>query len=125
MAPHQSNALLAVPAKSCERNLVTYLTDAEVDALLGACDHSTWTGRRDHAMLLLAIQTGLRISELAGLTCADAVLDSGGNVHTVGKGRKERRTPLVVLTVAVLRAWLAERGGAPTDALFPTITGSP
>ena len=74
-------------------------------------------------MLALTIQTGLRISELAGLTCADITLSTGANVHTIGKGRKERRTPLVPATRKVLKAWLKERDGAPTDSLFPTTTG--
>jgi integrase/recombinase XerD len=115
--------VLAIPHKRTERNLVTYLTEPEVDALLGACDQTTWTGRRDHAMLALTIQAGLRISELAGLTCADITLSTGANVHTIGKGRKERRTPLIPATRKVLKAWLKERGGAPTDPLFPTTTG--
>lgn len=117
--------VLAIPAKRFERNLVTYLTDQEVDALIDACDRTTWTGRRDHAMVVLAVQTGLRISELARLTVADIALGTGAHVHTVGKGRKERRTPLVPLTVAVLRTWLNERQGAPPDPLFPTSTGRP
>jgi len=115
--------VLAIPHKRTERNLVTYLTEPEVDALLGACDQTTWTGRRDHAMFALTIQAGLRISELAGLTCADITLSTGANVHTIGKGRKERRTPLVPATRTVLKAWLKERGGAPTEPLFPTTTG--
>ncbi len=115
--------VLAIPHKRTERNLVTYLTEPEVDALLAACDQTTWTRRRDHAMFVLTIQTGLRISELAALTCADITLTTGANVHTVGKGRKERRTPLVPATRNVLKAWLKERAGAPTDPLFPTITG--
>ena len=98
--------VLAIPPKRTERNLVTYLTEPEVDALLDACDQTTWTGRRDHAMFALAIQTGLRISELAALTREDVTLTAGANVHTVGKGRKERRTPLVPTTKAVLKAWL-------------------
>jgi integrase/recombinase XerD len=117
--------VLAIPTKRCERNLVTYLTEGEVDALLAACDHTTWTGRRDHAMMLLAIQTGLRISELARVTCADVHLDTGPHVGCVGKGRKERRTPLLPITVAVLRAWVTERDGAPSDPLFSTRTGRP
>jgi integrase/recombinase XerD len=117
--------VLAIPSKRFERNLVTYLTAEEVDAVLAACDKATWTGRRDHAMLVLAIQTGLRVSELARLTAGDVVVATGANVHAVGKGRKERRTPLVALTVQVLRTWLAERGGAPSDPLFPTSTGRP
>jgi integrase/recombinase XerD len=115
--------VLAIPTKRTERNLLTYLTDAEVDALLEACDQSTWTGRRDHAMFALTIQTGLRISELTGLTCQGVTLTAGANVHTIGKGRKERRTPLVPTTRAILKAWLAERAGAPSDPLFPTTTG--
>jgi integrase/recombinase XerD len=116
--------VLAVPAKRTERNLVTYLTDPEIDALLGSCDQTTWTGRRDHAMFTLTIQTGLRISEVAALTRADITLSAGANVHTVGKGRKERRTPLLPATKTVLRAWLGERPGAPGDPLFPTRTST-
>lgn len=115
--------MLAIPTKRTERNLVTYLTETELDALLEACDQSTWTGRRDHAMFALTIQTGLRISELTGLACQDVTLTAGAHVHTVGKGRKERRTPLVPTTKAVLKAWLTERAGTPTDPLFPTTTG--
>ena len=116
--------VLAIPPKRTERNLLTYLTDPEVDALLDACDRNTWTGRRDHAMFALTIQTGLRISELAGLTRQDVTLTVGANVHTIGKGRKERRTPLVACTKAILRTWLNEYPGAASDPLFPTITGS-
>ena len=115
--------VLAIPHKRTERNLVTYLTEEEVEALLRACDQSRWTGRRDHALFALTIQTGLRISELAALICADITLSTGANVHCVGKGRKERRTPLVPQTRKVLKAWLAERAGNPTDPLFPTTTG--
>lgn len=116
--------VLAIPSKRTERNLLTYLTEAELDALLDACDQSTWTGRRDHAMFALTIQTGLRISELTGLTCQDVTLTAGANVHTIGKGRKERRTPLLPTIRALLKAWLTERAGAPTNPLFPTTTGS-
>jgi len=115
--------VLAIPTKRTQRNLLTYLTEPEVDALLHACEQSTWTGRRDHAMFALTIQTGLRISELARLTCQDVTLTTGANVHTIGKGRKERRTPLVPTTRNVLKVWLAERAGSPSDPLFPTTTG--
>ena len=115
--------VLAIPAKRHERRLVNYLTDNEVEALLAACDPTTWTGRRDQAMLALTIQTGLRISELAALTCNDITLTTGANVHTIGKGRKERRTPLVPATVTNLRGWLTERRGNPDDPVFPTRTG--
>ena len=116
--------VLAIPAKRTERHLVTYLTEAEVDALLEACNQHTWTGRRDHAMFALTIQTGLRISELTGLSCQDVTLTAGANVHTVGKGRKERRTPLVPTTRSILKTWLTERAGTTTDPLFPTTTGT-
>ena len=116
--------VLAIPAKRTERNLVTYLTEAEVDAFLDGCDQTSWTGRRDHAMFALTIQTGLRISEVASLTRHDITLGAGANVHTIGKGRKERRTPLVPAIKAVLNAWLNERPAGPSDPLFPTITGT-
>ena len=116
--------VLAIPTKRCDRNLVTWLTETEVDALLAAPDRPTWAGRRDHAMLVLAVQTGLRISELTGLTIADAHLDAGPYVRCLGKGRKERATPLTPHTVRVLRVWLRERGGVPTDPAFPTRTGT-
>lgn len=116
--------VLAIPAKRCERHLVTWLTKAEVDALLAAPDRTTWAGRRDHAMLATAAQTGLRLSELTALTITDVHLGAGAYVHCLGKGRKERATPLTPNTVAVLRVWLRERGGAPTDPVFPTRTGT-
>jgi site-specific recombinase XerD len=115
--------VLAIPPKRTEHNLVTYLTEPEVDALLEAGDQSTWTGRRDHAMFALTIQAGLRISELTALARQDVTLTVGANVHTLGKGRKERRTPLVPSTRAILNAWLTHHPGAPEDPLFPTITG--
>jgi len=115
--------VLAIPPKRTERNLLTYLTEPEVDALLGACEKSRWTGRRDHAMFALTIQTGLRISELISLSCGDLTLSAGANVRTLGKGRKERRTPLIPATRKVMEAWIEERAGAPDDPLFPTITG--
>ena len=117
--------VLAITPKRFQRNLVTYLTSDETDELAAACDKRTWTGRRDHALIVLAAQAGLRISELAALTVGDIVLGAGAHVHTIGKGRKERRTPLLPATVAVLRAWLAERRGAPGDPLFPTGTRRP
>jgi len=116
--------VLAIPHKCTIKNLLTYLTEPEVDALLAACDQSTWTGRRDHAMLALTIQTGLRISELIALTCQDITLGTGANVHTIGKGRKTRRTPLTPPIRTTLTAWLKERAGNPGDPLFPTRTGT-
>jgi integrase/recombinase XerD len=116
--------VLAIPVKRYDRTMLTWLTEPEVDALLATPNRTSWTGRRDHALLVLAIQTGLRISELIGLTHADIQLGAGAHVRCLGKGRKERATPLTKHTVAVLRTWIDEQPGAPTDALFPTRTGA-
>jgi site-specific recombinase XerD len=115
--------VLAIPPKRFDRALITYLTEPEVDALLAACDPTTWTGRRDHALLLLAVQTGLRISELIGLTRRDVHLGSGAHVACHGKGRKNRITPLTSGTVTVLRDWLNEPHRVPGAPLFPTRRG--
>jgi integrase/recombinase XerD len=116
--------VLAIPVKRYEHTLVTWLTETEVDALLAAPNRDSWAGRRDHAILVLAVQTGLRISELIGLARADVNLGTGAHVHCIGKGRKERATPLTTLTIAVLRGWLTEHSGSPHDPLFPTRTGA-
>jgi integrase/recombinase XerD len=116
--------VLAIPPKRCDRALISYLTEPEVDALLGACDQATWTGRRDHALLLLAVQSGLRISELTGLTRAHVHLGSGAHVACHGKGRTDRITPLTTNTVTVLRDWLEEHRGDPGAPLFPTRRGT-
>jgi integrase/recombinase XerD len=115
--------VLAIPPKRHERTLITFLTEPETDALINAPDCSTWTGRRDRAMLMLAAQTGLRASELIGVAVGDVHLGTGPHVTCIGKGRKQRITPLTKATTTVLRAWLAERGGEPNDPLFPTGKG--
>jgi integrase/recombinase XerD len=117
--------VLAIPVKRYERRLLTWLTETEVDTLLAAPDRNTWTGRRDHALLVLTVQTGLRISELIGLTRADTQLGAGAHVRCMGKGRKERATPLTKHTVAVLRSWLDEQPDLAAAPLFPTRTGDP
>jgi len=117
--------VLAIPPKRADQTIVTFLTDAETDALLAAPTQGTRPGRRDHAWILLAIQTGLRASELTGLTCKDVHLGTGAYVACHGKGRKDRITPLAPATVTTLRAWLAERAGTPDDPLFTTIRGGP
>ena len=117
--------VLAIPAKRYERTLVGYLTTEEVAVLLAAPDRSTWTGRRDHALIQLAITTGLRVSELTALTGADLHLGTGPHLLCHGKGRKDRTTPLTRETVGVLRTWIAERPGDPAAPLFPTRTGRP
>jgi len=115
--------VLAIPPKRYERPLITFLTEPEIDALINAPDNSTWTGRRDQAMLMLAAQTGLRASELVCLAVGDVHLGTGAHVSCLGKGRKQRITPLTKTTTIMLRAWLAERGGAATAPLFPTSKG--
>ena len=115
--------MLAIPPKRFERGLITWLTDTEVDALLAAPDRSRWSGRRDHALLVVATHTGLRASELVALTCSDVHLGIGPHISCLGKGRKERITPLTKNTVRVLRAWLAECGPQPNDFLFPARHG--
>lgn len=115
--------VLAIPSKRFQRNLVTFLAEGEVEALLAAPDRSTWTGRRDRAMLMLGAQTGLRASELTGLRCGDVHLGTGAHVSCLGKGRKQRITPLTAATVAILRVWFAERGDQAEAPLFPTRSG--
>jgi site-specific recombinase XerD len=117
--------VLAIPPKRAGQTIVTFLTEEEATALLGAPDRATRTGRRDHAWILLAIQTGLRASELTGLTCADVHLGGGAYVACHGKGRKDRITPLTPATVTTLQAWLAERAGTPGGPLFVTSRGGP
>ncbi len=115
--------VLAIPPKRFDQALITYLTEPEVDALLAACDQATWTGRRDHTLLLLAVQTGLRASELIGLTRADVHLGPGAHVACHGKGRKDRITPLTSTTQDALRNWLTETSADPNTPLFPSRDG--
>jgi integrase/recombinase XerD len=119
----QIQQVLAIAPKRFERALITWLTEAELEALLAAPDQTRWTGRRDHALLVLATHTGLRASELIALTCKDVHLGSGPYVSCLGKGRKERITPLTKNTVRVVHAWLAERRPQPNQFLFPARHG--
>ncbi len=119
----QAQRVLAVPSKRFTRTLVNYLTRAEVDALLAAPDRSSWSGRRDHALILLAVQTGLRLSELTGLQSEDLSMGTGSHVRVIGKGRKERCTPLSKATRTVLAAWLREPIKAIEQPLFPNAQG--
>lgn len=115
--------VLAIPPKRFDKGVVTFLTTPEVDALLDAPDQTRWEGRRDRVLMLLAIQTGLRVSELTGLNCGDVTLGTGASVRCEGKGRKQRAVPLNGPVQAALRVWLTERAGKSGDPLFPTRTG--
>jgi site-specific recombinase XerD len=115
--------VLSIPAKRFERRTVTYLTSEESLALIDAAPQDRWEGRRDRAMLTLAIHAGLRISELIAVNCAEVALGTGAHVRVEGKGRKQRAVPLTKDAQAVLSIWLRERGGEPQDPLFPTRTG--
>lgn len=117
--------VLAIQAKRGTRGIVCFLNRQETNALLKAPDRSTPTGRRDHLMLALDVQTGLRVSELTGLRRSSVCLGHGPHVRVEGKGRKERAVPLTRATVALISSWLAERGGGPDNPLFPGPSGTP
>jgi site-specific recombinase XerD len=119
----QIQRVLAIPSKRHTHALVHFLNRPEVDALLAAPDQRTWFGRRDHALLWVAVQTGLRLSELTGLLREDVQSGAAAHVHCVGKGRKERCTPLAKMTVTVLKAWLREPARHNAQALFPSASG--
>jgi integrase/recombinase XerD len=115
--------ILAIPVKRVQKTLVTFLTRPEIDSLLAAPDQSRWGGRRDYAFMLVALQTGLRLSEMTGIRRQDVQLGTGAYVHCVGKGRKERCTPLAKQSVKVLKAWLREPARYGSDLLFPNARG--
>jgi site-specific recombinase XerD len=125
-APEQSGMIqrvLAIPSKRCQRPLLGYLTREEIEALLGAVDCKSWLGRRDYALLLVAMQTGLRLSELTGLCREDVRLGLGAHIQCVGKGRKERCTPLSKATRRVVEAWMKEPWPIISNYLFPSRSG--
>lgn len=115
--------VLAIPSKRFDRGLVEFLNDAEVDALLDAPDPASWIGRRDRALLLVAVQTGLRVSELTGLRRQDVVLGAGAHLRCDGKGRKLRCTPLRRDVVNILDTWMRERPTALDTPVFPSSRG--
>lgn len=119
----QIQRVLAIPSKRFTRTLVRFLTRLEVDALLAAPDRRTWFGQRDHAFILMAVQTGLRLSEITGARREDLVLGTGAHIRVIGKGRKERCTPLAKPTAAVLKAWLREPSRGDRHVLFPNANG--
>jgi site-specific recombinase XerD len=120
----QIQRVLAIPSKRFARTLVSFLNRPEVDAMLAAPDRSTWSGRRDHAFILTAVQTGLRLSEMTGLKQEDLILSAGAHVRVIGKGRKERCVPLAKSTRTVLKAWLREPQRSDDGVLFPSARGN-
>jgi site-specific recombinase XerD len=123
---HTASQVLAIPQRRHDHATVSYLTSPEIDALLAAPDRTTWHGRRDHALLVTTVQTGLRVSEVTRLTIQDVTTTTpGAAIHTTGKGRRQRATPLTKQSAAILRAWLPEAGPAPSGPAFPTRGGTP
>ena len=117
--------VLSIPQKRFDRGIVSFLTKEEAEAILAAPDLDTWIGRRDHALLTVAVQTGLRVAELTGLRREDVVLKTGAHIRCRGKGRKQRSTPLTAGTVATLREWLKAHDAQPLSPLFPSRHGTP
>lgn len=121
---HHCQRVLAMPAKRHEKRAIDYLDRDEIEAVIAAPDLSTWHGRRDRAILLLTLQTGLRVTELITLTCDDIALGAGAHVRCMGKGRKERATPIRKDSIKLLRNWIVERKGMPDDPLFISNRGT-
>jgi integrase/recombinase XerD len=115
--------VLAIPRKRHTRPLIDFLVRAEIEALISAPDRKTWIGQRDHAFLLVAVQTGLRLSELTGLRQQDVSLGTGAHVRCLGKGRKQRATPLTKPAAAVVTAWIKQQSEADDLFLFPSARG--
>lgn len=115
--------VLAIPPKRTTRKVIEFLTPTETHALLTAPDQHTWTGRRDHALLALTVQTGLRISEITAATLDDVHLGAGAHIACTGKGRRQRITPLTPATVTIIKNYIPERATRPGEALFPTPHG--
>lgn len=122
---HHCQRVLAMPAKRYVKRAIDYLDRGEIEAVIAAPDLATWHGRRDRAILVLTLQTGLRVTELITLTCGDIGLGTGAHVRCMGKGRKERATPIRKDSIKLLRDWLAERKGQADEALFISNRGTP
>jgi site-specific recombinase XerD len=121
---HHCQQIAEMPSKRYVKRIIDFLDREEIEALIKAPDRSTWTGRRDHMILVLALQTGLRASEITGLRRGDIALGSGAHIRCEGKGRKERRTPLRRDTARLIEAWLRERGGDEASEVFPSTRGT-
>lgn len=120
----QIQRVLAIPSQRFTRAQVGFLTRPEVEALFAAPDQHTWSGRRDHVILLVAVQSGLRLSELTGVRRDAITLGMGAHIRVLGKGRKERATPLTKQTAAILKAWLREIPDKADATVFPSARGT-
>ena len=120
----QIQRVLAMPSKRYEKKLVSFLTRPKIDAVLAAPDRNTWAGRRDHTFLLVAVQTGLRLSEMTGLRREDVALGTGAHVHCLGKGRKQRSTPLTKQAASALKLWFQEPMRGEGQIVFPNARGT-
>lgn len=116
--------VLAIPNQRFERGIVHFLNEQEVDALVRAPNPATWLGRRDRALLLVAVQTGLRVSEIIALCRKDIELGTGAHLRVTGKGRKLRAIPLRRDVVAHLATWLNERPSAADTPVFSSRRGT-
>lgn len=112
--------VLCIPAKKYNKRLVQHLNNTEVKAILSAINQDTWLGRRDYALLITAVQTGLRVSELTSLIKSNVKLEARAYIQCTGKGRKERSTPLTSQTKNILKKWVKEIKG---EIFFPNING--
>jgi site-specific recombinase XerD len=121
----QIQRVLAIPSKRHTRRVVAFLNRNEIEALISAPNQQTWSGRRDHALILLAVQTGVRLSELIGLQHQDVILGAGAHIRVTGKGRKQRCIPITKRTAQVLKAWIGEPAKANGKVLFPSARGMP
>lgn len=119
----QIQRILAIPGKRHEKREVHFLSRSEIEAILAAPDRVTWLGRRDYTLLFFAVQTGLRVSELTSLDRSAVHLGTGAHVFCLGKGRKERRTPLAKHVRNALQAWLKEPARCGSPVLFPNMHG--
>src|SRR5262249_4608641 len=121
----QIQRVLAIPSKRHARSVINFLNHQEVESLLAAPNQQTWSGRRDHALILLTVQTGARLSEITGLQREDIVFGVGAHIRLMGKGRKQRCVPLTRVTAQLLKAWLREPPRGNTGILFPNARGMP
>lgn len=116
-----------IPFKKADTRIVSYLVSAEMEALMATCAVATWLGRRDRLMLALLYNTGMRVSELTGLTRASVILTPSGvsTVRIWGKGRKERVLPLWQSTQSYLTDWFREQGASGDPHVFTNRRGQP